>query len=99
MAKLSMELLHDIEKETVDFSANFDESLEDKIIIQNAVLRGIELSPDYLINIAPDINEKFEERDESLRKRMNKKAPIRFSTLPPSSTHHKRLKTIWIQLK
>ena len=42
---------------------------------------------------------KFEEREESIRKGMNKKNPICFSTFPPSSTHHKRLKTIWIQLK
>ena len=42
----------------------FDKSLEDKIIIQNALLRGIPLQENYLINIAPDINEKFEERDE-----------------------------------
>ena len=34
MAKLSMELLHDIEKETVDFSANFDESLEEPTLAQ-----------------------------------------------------------------
>lgn len=33
MAKLSMELLHDIEKETVDFSANFDESLEEPTVL------------------------------------------------------------------
>ena len=33
MAKLSMELLHDIEKETVDFAANFDESLEEPKVL------------------------------------------------------------------
>ena len=33
MAKLSMELLHDIEKETVDFAANFDESLEEPTVL------------------------------------------------------------------
>ena len=35
MAKLSMELLHDIEKETVDFAANFDESLEEPTVLQH----------------------------------------------------------------
>ena len=33
MAKLTMELLHDIEKETVDFSPNFDESLEEPTVL------------------------------------------------------------------
>jgi DNA gyrase subunit A len=33
MTKLSMELLHDIEKETVGFSANFDESLEEPTVL------------------------------------------------------------------
>ena len=33
MAKLSMELLHDIEKETVDFSPNFDESLDEPTVL------------------------------------------------------------------
>lgn len=33
MAKLSMELLHDIEKETVKFAANFDESLEEPTVL------------------------------------------------------------------
>ncbi len=33
MAKLSMELLHDIEKETVAFSPNFDESLEEPKVL------------------------------------------------------------------
>ena len=33
MAKLSMELLHDIEKETVSFSPNFDESLEEPTVL------------------------------------------------------------------
>ena len=31
MAKLSMELLHDIEKDTVTFTKNFDESLEEQV--------------------------------------------------------------------
>ena len=33
MAKLSMELLHDIEKETVSFAPNFDESLEEPTVL------------------------------------------------------------------
>ena len=33
MAKLSMELLHDIEKETVSFTKNFDESLEEPSVL------------------------------------------------------------------
>ncbi|MBL6723047.1 MAG: DNA gyrase subunit A [Candidatus Margulisbacteria bacterium] len=33
MARLSMELLHDIEKETVPFAANFDESLEEPTVL------------------------------------------------------------------
>jgi DNA gyrase subunit A len=33
MAKLSMELLHDIEKDTVTFKSNFDESLEEPTVL------------------------------------------------------------------
>ncbi len=44
MAKISMELLQDIEKETVEFTSNFDESLEEPTVlptqIPNLLLNG-----------------------------------------------------------
>src|SRR4029434_4462631 len=56
MAKIAHELLADIEKETVDFSPNFDESLQEPVVlptrVPNLLVNG---SAGIAVGIAPNI--------------------------------------------
>jgi len=58
MDKLAMEMLEDLEKETVDFRPNFDESLKEPIVlpakIPNLIINGVQgIAVGMATNIAP----------------------------------------------
>lgn len=78
MAKLSMELLHDIEKETVGFSKNFDESLEEPSVLPSrlpmlllngssgiAVGMATNIPPHNLIELIHGVNYYVDQPDAS----------------------------------